>query len=164
MLTDQSEIALQKRICLLLAEGRTQEIPIVRSTHPNVRFLRDLLIGQPFDILTEDSREKWNLHPETGIDIVGGSRTAPDIILTSKQKSDQRIIIEVKKHARFVHQEPAASQIARYFLYLLYTSRRYPEGKEKRSIQRGVFLAATAKWFSSSKAKIWESTVQIYRP
>jgi hypothetical protein len=165
MALDQSELALQTRLSALLGEMRQSEIVVRNCTDEKVHDLGDFLRDHPFRITAEDKVKKWRKFPEAGTEIIGGA-TKPDIILSSTIGGSecQRIIIEVKKHSRLTHTEPAASQIARYFLYLLYTSLRYSEGKNKACVRRGVFLAAPKKWFAGKHSAVWKKTYEIYEP
>jgi hypothetical protein len=157
-----SEISLQKRICKFLQDNRENELKIVAATSRNVRSLADLIEGRKFSLYSEDQKAEWRRCPEMGVDIVGGSGTTPDIILSSDLSKQQRIIIEAKKWATFTHKEPPASQVARYFLYLLYATLRYPLGKNSPDIRRAVLLVAPTKWFESKKADIWRRSVCIH--
>lgn len=165
MATDHSEVALQALICSLLKSKFAEQIRVASPTDNRVTSLAHLLCGQEFDVTDEEKREKWNRFPDVGIDIVGGSRMAPDIILSSRNKRHQRILIEVKKHSSLTFsKDRGASQVARYFLYLLYTTLRHPEGEKKPAIRRAVLLAAPKKWFNGTHGQVWKESVKIYSP
>lgn len=165
-----SEINFQQRLYALIDQKRLEEIKIKNSTSEGVNCLADLVGTKEFVPCHESQGEKWRrCYPEVGMDLVGG-RTRPDIIISSVKSGEQRVVIEVKKHATFTHKEPSASQIARYFLYLVYASRQNPLGRAGPDIRRAVLLAAPRAWFSpkqnkeeSAKLKIWRETVRIYK-
>ena len=77
MVHDQSELALQTRLCALLSEKRQAEIAISDCTDENVHNLGNLLQHHEFSIAPEDKTKKWKLFPDAGVEIVGGAATRP---------------------------------------------------------------------------------------
>lgn len=158
-----SEPLLQKTLSDLLRD-RAQIIPIRKSTINGINCVADLTGNVEYDLLAENETKPWKKCPEVGVNIIGGSNTRPDIILSSKGTGQQRILFEVKYDSGFTHIEPKISQVIRYFLYLLYTTEQKPKGKN--DIRRGIFLVAPSKWFDSTavdKGPLWRSSVESYR-
>lgn len=155
-----SEKDIEGRLCQRLNEGVAKpetltQISLARF-NAGVSNLAALVAGHPFDVVQDSS--DWNTHPGLMVDIIGGM--TPDIVLRSTTSGENRILIEVKQHARLGHDEDAC-QLTRYFLHLLATSTQ----SKGQDIQRAVILAAPEAWFEDpTNAGDWERFTSRFGP
>lgn len=158
-----SEIALQKKLLGLL-RGEPDTWKRIRITNCNSMDVSTLfgLIGEYRFARDFHIREEAALRPvnsKLSVDLFG--LVKPDLVLSSTASGQDRIVIEVKQHARPTHREPDASQFLRYFLHLLVTSDSRPRGRP--DIRRAMLMAAPASWFESeSKSRTWRHLVTHY--
>jgi hypothetical protein len=133
-----------------------RDICIVTGTS-NVSCLYDLMKDQDYEIFQDTS--EWNPLPKLMIDVAGG--IVPDLVLRSTTSHENRIYIEVKYTAG-LHYDRPLSQIVRYFLHLLCTTRQSPLPKEQ-DIRRAVLLAAPSIWFENkTNADKWHYFLEKY--
>ncbi|MCW8308864.1 hypothetical protein AruPA_17665 [Acidiphilium sp. PA] len=105
----------------------------------------------------EDNSD-WNRQRKTSysrqilMDISGGM--TPDIVLRSGVSDENRIYIEVKEQAS-INYGMYDSQMVRYFLHLLATSKS-TKSQPHTDLRRAVILAAPDYWFEkNTSAKYW---------
>jgi hypothetical protein len=155
-----NEKDLETGLCRRLDDGQAdrQLLSNLRLRHStgDATTLRDLVGDFPYKIIKDDSL--WNLDPKLMIEVIGGM--TPDIVLRSQVSGENRIYIEVKKSAELNYCR-ADSQVVRYFLHLLATTRSNP----KRDIRRSLILAAPSSWFEvPANADKWEYFLRTYAP
>ncbi len=151
---------IQKALVEILGKSPTclAKIPIINTNDPNISSLADLFKHHSFDIFEDTNL--WNKNPNCMDEIIGGM--TPDIVIRSKYSGENRIIIEVKAQAKLAY-KITSSQIIRYFLHLLATSKSNPI-KGKQDITRAILLAAPNKWFDTySTAKAWDYFFNQYK-
>ena len=152
------EKALETELCNQIASGEAARKAIRIDTQDKNCSLFDLLAGFEPQVIQDNS--DWNNHKNLSQDLFGG--ITPDIVLRSKTSGENRIVIEVKKTSDFTHKELDASQVLRYFLHLLATTNKRPNGRA--DISRAVLLAAPKQWFESNSAKPWNHFLKQYQP
>ena len=104
--------------------------------------------------IIKDSSE-WNTDKKYMTDIIGGM--TPDIVIRSELSNENRIYIEVKETSTLNYNKED-SQIIRYFLHLLATSKN-----NDKDIQRAIILAAPKNWFTITKNKsMWDYFIEKY--
>ena len=118
---------------------------IIETTDGNYQLCELIDPKSNFSIFQDTSA--WLIHKGLMIDVIGGM--TPDIVLRSCVSNENRIYIEVKNMAA-LNYGVADSQIIRYFLYLLATSKK---NTGKPDLQRAVILAAPRAWFDKKKNK-----------
>jgi len=159
-----SENALQTKLLDALRDkpGRWKQIPLTKSTS-GARTLYDLVGEQRFgvDFVLEKEQPLPIKGTPLSVELFHGMK--PDLVLWSKLSGQCRIVFEVKRWANLTHKEQDASQLLRYFLYLLVTSDPHPN--QKPDIGRGMFLVAPGSWFASkSNAEKWGYFLDHYGP
>ncbi len=156
-----SEKDLERRLCNMLGDGLpVGDMPAEFSIHNSTSdalHLFDLIGDKVYEVIEDDNR--WNLDPKFMLEVIGGM--TPDVVFRSEVSGENRIYIEVKKT------QPLGfgivdSQIVRYLLHLLATSRRQPvSGKE--DIGRAVLLAAPPSWFAVARNRdAWTYFLETY--
>lgn len=146
---------IEERLLNILRKD-AQVLKIVNS-NSGVRSLADLLCGMEPDVIHDNS--DWNPQPRLMQDVIGGM--IPDIVLRSPLSGENRIYIEVKDSAPLGY-GIEDSQVVRYFLYLLATTRRIPK-KGATDMRRAILLCAPSEWFQNdSDAKSWTHFVQHF--
>lgn len=149
-----SEKDIERRLIAKLRSESLDQINVLDSTSTDIKTLRDLVRDQSFEVIHDNSR--WNQYPNLGADVVGGM--TPDIVLRSRKSEENRIIIEVKDvdPLRYGLED---SQLVRYFLHLLFTTRK----ASGTDIVRAVLLAAPPSWFSKQdNAAQWAYFLNTY--
>ena len=147
---NQREKEIEHRVLKILNE-HPEEVSIHRSTSTDVTTMADLLGGREWDKFHDNSY--WNKFNYLMQDVSGGM--CPDIVLYSKKTGENRIYIEIKATIRLGY-GVEDSQIVRYFLHLLVTTKKVPS-KGATDIRRAVLLCAPSPWFKNAKtAKSWE--------
>ncbi|OQW33800.1 MAG: hypothetical protein A4E19_02840 [Nitrospira sp. SG-bin1] len=126
----------------LLDRSLLRDIRIISGTS-DASCLYDLVSERDYKIFQD--RSDWNPVPTLMIDVAGGM--VPDLVLRSIASNENRIYIEVKYTEDLNYDRPL-SQIVRYFLHLLCTTRQSPLPK-KQDIRRAVLLAAPSAWFEN---------------
>ena len=146
---NQREKEIEGRLLPILKRC-PQEVVIHRATSPDVNTMADLLDGCKWDKFHDTS--DWNKLKHLMQDVSGGM--CPDVVIYSKITDENRIYIEVKDTSRLGY-GIEDSQIIRYFLHLLVTTKKIPS-KEESDIPRAVLLCAPSRWFKHPKtAKSW---------
>jgi hypothetical protein len=84
----------------------------------------------------------WNREPKAMVDLIG--QMIPDLVLRSAVSGENRIYIEVKETSD-IDRHRAESQVVRYFLHLLVSTRK---NTGQPDIRRGLLLAAPNAWFA----------------
>jgi hypothetical protein len=146
---DIEQFLLQK-----LAKSELKGLVITSAHDSLVRNLGDLVGNNKFQVFHDDNR--WNPNPGVGRDVIGGM--VPDIVLRSLKSGQNRIYIEVKEtdHLRYDKED---SQIIRYFLHLVFTTKKEPN----EDIQRAILLAAPSAWFTDvTNAEKWQHFLDNY--
>lgn len=134
------------------------QISITNTNYPNISSFADLCKHHSFDIWQDDSR--WNENPSFMNEIIGGM--TPDIVIRSTLSGENRIIIEVKVQVKLGY-STTSSQIIRYFLHLLATSKSEPING-KPDITRAILLAAPDEWFDNpSTGSAWNYFFNQYK-
>src|SRR6266480_6500919 len=155
---NQREKDIEYRLLTIL-DDRPREVSIHRSTSSNITTMADLLCGREWDKFHDNSY--WNKFKHFMQDVSGGM--CPDIVLYSKKTGETRIYIEVKATTRLGY-GVEDSQIVRYFLHLLVTTKKVPS-KGTNDIRRAVLLCAPSPWFKDSKtATSWEHFLRYFSP
>jgi hypothetical protein len=161
MVMDEKQ--LEQNLCdhlrrCLCAPSQAEPLTFARTTSAVTSFT-DLLGGVEYDVIQDDNR--WNPAPQFMQDIAGNM--IPDIVLRSRRSAENRIYVEVKRTRRLGYGK-ADSQIVRYLLHLLATTREKPVG-DAVDIRRAVILAAPTFWFADSKnADTWGYFLTTYAP
>jgi hypothetical protein len=140
-----TEADVQRWIRDRLDKRKLREIPIINSTSATDLFE---LIGEREFVTFEDNND-WCKGFELRGDFFELIR--PDIVVRSSSSGENRIIIETKVDTPLGYGSAADSQIVRYFLQLLATSKCRPT----RDIRRAVLLAAPSSWFKSTYQDRW---------
>ncbi len=155
-----NEKDLEIQLCQRLDAGRADrrllaDLSLHHSTG-DATTLYDLVGDLPYEIIEDNSR--WNPKPEFMVEVIGGM--TPDIVLRSEVTRENRIYVEVKKTAKMKYCK-AESQVVRYLLHLLATTR----GKTKNDIRRAIILAAPSRWFEAPQNRdMWEYFLRTYSP
>jgi len=144
---------IQQWIRSHLEKRNLREVQIVNCPSATDLFQ---LIGEREFVPFYDNNE-WS----KGFELRGDffERIRPDIVVRSSTSGENRIIIEVKVDTPLKYGSAADSQIVRYFLQLLATSRYRPDG----DIRRAVLLAAPSSWFVSTHRDRWQYFLDTYR-
>jgi hypothetical protein len=151
----QREKLIEERLLKVL-RNRPQALE-VKNSSSNARSLADLICGCGLSVIHDNS--DWNQHKNFMQDLVGG--VTPDIVLRSKVSGQNRIYIEVKDS------EPLGygiedSQIVRYFLHLLATTRKLPK-QGATDIRRAVLLCAPSAWFKKDgNVRTWNHFLEHF--
>jgi hypothetical protein len=155
MTMQSDEKAIEKK--LLDAILRDPEKAKIKSANfPEVANFRDLLDDHGFAHFRDT--DMWNPCKDFMLDVIGNM--IPDLVLRSTATGENRIIVEVKDQDRLAdrHFEMEDSQVIRYFLHLLATSR-----KNEKDIHRAVILCAPSIWFQDPhNAKAWGYFLEHY--
>lgn len=170
MADNVEERIYQDQLCHLLGvptQGVSPPVKAAPSDLRRVRFtdptsnpfdLYDLIGDRDYVAFIDDSR--WRNDDKCVlVDVIGGC--TPDIVLRSVESQENRIYIEVKSGTKLRDEIPK-SQIVRYCLHLLATTREHPV---RNDIRRGVFLAAPASWFQDKAlSEAWHDFRERYAP
>lgn len=136
--------------------GVLRDIRIVTGGS-NVSCIYDLVNDRDYTVFQD--RSDWNPAPKLMIDVAGG--IVPDLVLRSTASNENRIYIEVKYTGDLNYDRPL-SQIVRYFLHLLCTTRQSPLPKNQ-DIRRAILLAAPSAWFENkANANKWYYFLEKY--
>jgi hypothetical protein len=145
----------QKLLDALQRDARS--VVIRNSSFPSVRNFADLLKNLPYESIHDDSR--WNPSTDFMPDIIGNM--TPDIVLRSNETGENRVCIEVKNTQKLGdghHYHIEDSQVVRYFLHLLATTKKNPN-----DIGRAMLLCAPSRWFADShNAKAWGHFIEHF--
>ncbi len=142
---------------LLTALRRDAHVLKIQASTSKAQSLADLLCGSEPEVIHDNS--DWNPQPRLMQDLVGGM--TPDIVLRSRASGENRVYIEVKDS------EPLGygiedSQVIRYFLHLIATTRKVPK-KGVTDISRAVLLCAPSQWFmGAGNAKTWNHFLEHF--
>jgi hypothetical protein len=146
---NQPEKEIEKRLLPIL-EQRPEAVMIHQTTSSTAKTMADLLNGHQWGKFHDNSY--WNKFKHFMQDVSGGM--CPDIVIYSKRTEENRIYIEVKATSRLGY-GIEDSQIIRYFLHLLVTTKKTPN-KGGSDIPRALLLCAPSQWFKAPKtAKSW---------
>jgi hypothetical protein len=158
-----SEREIQNALCAILSSAQMESSRLTRVPvswgAKSIGTLADWVNGIFYDVLEETS--DWNPHARLMVDLTGG--LAVDIALRSRVSGENRIYIEVKE-TDDLHCGTVASQIVRYFLCMLATTRR---NTGQRDMRRAVLLAAPSSWFEREDRKAeskWKYFLTTYQP
>ena len=147
---NQREKVIERRLLDNLKKC-PQEVIIHRATSPDVKTMADLLDGYKWDKFHDTS--DWNKLKHLMQDVSGGM--CPDVVIYSKMTDENRIYVEVKDTSRLGY-GVEDSQIIRYFLHLLVTTKKILS-KNGPGMQRAVLLCAPSQWFKHPRtAKPWD--------
>ena len=156
---------LENELCKRLNSGKNglqslRETSIA-NTENDIVSIYDLVGENQFELVQDNT--DWNPLPNDLYDLMHGK--VPDIVLRSSMTGKNRIYIEVKLSADLgAESEVAYSQVVRYFLHLLATTRRF-DGGIKTDIRRAMLLAAPSSWFKKPKnSRMWGYFISTYRP
>jgi len=145
---NQLEKEIERR--LLSALEQRPEAVTIHRTSSRAKTMGDLLDDHKWDKFHDDSR--WNQFKHFMQDVSGG--TCPDVVIYSSKTNENRIYIEVKATSRLGY-GMEDSQIIRYFLHLLATTKKTPS-HGRSDIPRAVLLCAPSQWFKDPRnAKSW---------
>lgn len=146
---NQAEKEIEGRLLPIL-EQHPQAVTIHRTTSSEAKTMADLLNGYKWDKFHDDSR--WNKFKHFMQDVSGG--TCPDVVIYSTRTDENRIYIEVKATSKLGY-GTEDSQIIRYFLHLLVTTKGVPDSGGP-DIPRALLLCAPSQWFKNPRtAKSW---------
>lgn len=117
--------------------------------------LADLVDVHPFRVFV-NQQGSWNTHPAFMVDVAGG--VTPDFVVRSAESGENRIYIEAKGTGGRFERSKVDSQVVRYFLHLLNTSRHKPPYPE---IARALLLAAPRDFLPHDW---WSYFIERFRP
>ncbi len=157
------EKELEHRLCDGLRSGVASSAALASLAFTNstsdAKTVADLTGTMPYEVIQDHS--EWNPFPQFMVDVIGGM--TPDVVLRSSVSGENRIYIEVKKTGPLGYGR-ADSQVVRYFMHLLATTRRKP-ASALADIRRAVVLAAPFWWFTNAKnGDVWRFFLETYSP
>jgi len=145
----QKEKLIEERLLVTL-RSNPQVLKIENSTSDAAN-VADLLCCREEPEVVHDNSD-WNPHPKLMQDLIGNM--IPDIVLRSRASRENRVYIEVKD-SEPLRYRAEDSQVVRYFLHLLATTRKTPV-KGQADIRRAILLCAPSVWFErDANAKKW---------
>jgi hypothetical protein len=146
---NQREKEIERRLLPILEE-RPETVTIYRTTSPQSNTMADLINRHRWEKFHDNS--DWNKFKRSIQDVSGG--TCPDVVIYSAKTLENRIYIEVKD-TRALGYGIEDSQIIRYFLHLLVTTKK--GAGQKTDLSRAVLLCAPSRWFKARRnAKSWD--------
>jgi hypothetical protein len=152
---NQREKEIESRLLPIL-EQRPETVTIHRATSSHAKTMADLINGHAWDKFHDNS--DWNKFKGFMQDV--SCRICPDIVIYSAKTRENRIYIEVKD-TRELGYGAEESQIIRYFLHLLVTTKKGAE--QKTDLSRAVLLCAPSRWFKVRRtAKSWDHFLEHF--
>jgi hypothetical protein len=155
MTVNQREKEIESRLLPML-KHHPEAVTIYRATSSGAKTMADLINGHPWDKFHDNT--DWNKFKDLMQDVSCG--TCPDIVIYSAKTHENRIYIEVKD-TRELGYGVEESQIIRYFLHLLVTTKK--GAGQETDLSRAVLLCAPSRWFKTQRtAKSWNYFVEHF--